>query len=241
MIYQLSGTPPDLPFPDPRLAETEPNGLLAVGGDLSRPRLLQAYRQGIFPWYAEGQPLLWWSPDPRTVLYPGQIHISRSLRRRLRKGGLELRIDSAFDQVTAACAEPRGDENGTWLLPEMRRAYAELHRHGDAHAIELWSDQALVGGLYGVAIGQAFFGESMFSRIVDASKIVMVYLAQLLAAHDYAFLDCQVFNPHLARMGAVEIPRDRFLRELRLATVRPGDAAIWQQPPRDCGLLVHTA
>lgn len=241
MIYQLSGTPADTPFPDPRLAETEPNGLLAIGGDLSRPRLLQAYRQGVFPWYSEDQPILWWSPDPRTVLYPGQVHVSRSLRRRLRRGGLELRIDSAFDQVTAACAEPRGDENGTWLLPEMRRAYADLYRQGDAHAIELWAGARLVGGLYGVAIGRVFFGESMFSRVADASKVVMVYLSELLSAHSYAFLDCQVFNPHLARMGAVEIPRGRFLDELRLATDGQPDGTIWRRPPCDCSHLEHAA
>ena len=239
MIFQLDGTPPDTGFPDPQLAESEPDGLLAVGGDLSRARLLHAYHQGIFPWYAEGQPLLWWSPDPRTVLYPGDVHVSRSLRRRLRKGGLILRIDQAFEQVTIGCAAPREGQDGTWLLPEMRCAYSELHRAGDAHSIELWQEDELVGGLYGVSLGQAFFGESMFSRVPDASKIVMVYLAELLGRHGFAFLDCQVFNPHLASMGALEISRSRFLDELHAATAQPGDTQTWQHPPLDCRDLEH--
>jgi leucyl/phenylalanyl-tRNA--protein transferase len=241
MIFQLDGTPADTPFPDPILAEREPDGLLAIGGDLSCTRLLHAYRQGIFPWYGEGQPLLWWSPDPRTLLYPEEVHVSRSLKRRLRKGGLLLRLDSAFAQVTAACAAPRRGQDGTWLLPEMRAAYAALHRAGHAHSIELWRGGRLVGGLYGVAVGRAFFGESMFSLVPDASKIVMVYLAELLARHAFAFLDCQVFNPHLARMGAIEVPRARFLEELHNATADTAPPAAWREKPVPCEQLQHAA
>ena len=241
MIFQLDGTPSDTCFPDPELAESVPDGLLAVGGDLSRVRLLHAYQQGIFPWYAEGQPVLWWSPNPRAVLYPRNVHVSRRLRRHLRRGGLVLRIDSAFEEVTENCAAPRAGQNGTWLLPEMRSAYTELHRAGDAHSIELWQGGELVGGLYGVVMGKIFFGESMFSRVPDASKIVMVYLAELLGKHRFAFLDCQVVNPHLARMGALEIPRDRFLRELQVATGQAGEPRIWQQTPLDCSELEHAS
>jgi len=239
MIFHLDGTAPDTPFPNPELATRDPDGLLSVGGDLSRTRLLQAYSQGIFPWYSDGQPILWWSPDPRTVLYPGDIHVSHSLKKRLRKGGLELRLDTAFNAVTEACAEPRDTQDGTWLLPEMRAAYAELHRSGDAHSIELWRNRELVGGMYGIAMGGAFFGESMFSRVTDASKIVMVYLAEQLQEHGFRFLDCQVFNPHLASMGAVEIPRSRFLTELEAALTLQPASSLWQQPPLDCQKLAH--
>jgi len=239
MIFQLNGTSPDSHFPDPGLAEREPDGLLAIGGDLHPQRLLQAYAQGIFPWYGEDQPILWWSPDPRTLLYPDRVHVSRSLRRQLRRGGLVLRIDSAFEQVTRACAEPRGDLQGTWLLPEMQTAYRRLHELGVAHSIELWRQQELVGGLYGVALGKAFFGESMFSRIPGASKIVMVYLCERLLAFNYRFLDCQVFNPHLASMGAEEIPRARFLQELEKAVLAPEDPAIWHADTVECNALEH--
>ena len=239
MIFHLDGTPADSDFPDPALATRDPDGLLAVGGELSRPRLLQAYRQGIFPWYSEGQPILWWSPDPRTVLYPEQIHVSRSLKKRLRRGGLTLQFDTDFDAVTAACAEPRNNQDGTWLLPEMRDAYAELHRHGDAHSIELWDEDRLIGGMYGVCIGTVFFGESKFSRAPDASKIVMVYLAEQMLAHGFRLLDCQVFNPHLARMGAVEIPRSRFLQELESAVATEPLPGMWLQSPVDCRELAY--
>ncbi len=239
MIFQLDGTPADTPFPDPALATREPDGLLAIGGELSRPRLMQAYSQGIFPWYSEGQPILWWSPDPRTVLYPEHIHVSRSLKRRLRRGGLTLKFDTDFEAVTHACAEPRSNQDGTWLLPEMRHAYTELFQHGDAHSIELWDDKNLVGGMYGVTLGCAFFGESMFSRVPDASKIVMVYLAEQLLAHQFVFLDCQVFNPHLASMGAVEIPRSRFLQQLRDAVSRSPRSGMWKASPVDCISLAH--
>jgi len=239
MIFHLDGTPANTPFPDPALAAREPNGLLAVGGELSRRRLMLAYSQGIFPWYSEGQPILWWSPDPRTVLYPENIHVSRSLKKRLRRGGLELKFDTDFQAVTLACAEPRSDQDGTWLLPEMQQAYIELFRHGDAHSIELWHEEKLVGGMYGVALGRVFFGESMFSRVPDASKIVMVYIAEQLLAHDFTFLDCQVFNPHLASMGAVEIPRHHFLQQLRHAVDEAPRPGMWKAPPIDCSNLSH--
>jgi leucyl/phenylalanyl-tRNA--protein transferase len=239
MIFQLNERPGETAFPDPGHAEREPNGLLAVGGDLHPDRLLSAYAHGIFPWYSEGQPILWWSPDPRTLLYPDRVHVSRSLRRQLRRGGLELRIDTAFNQVIAACAAPRGGQDGTWLLPEMQQAYIRLHQMGRAHAIELWRDGRLVGGLYGLALGRAFFGESMFSRIPSASRIVMVYLCEHLASLGYHFLDCQVHNPHLERMGACEIPRERFLRELEVAVREPEPPGAWRTRPLDCALLEH--
>lgn len=241
MIFHLDGTPTDIRFPDPCHAEREPDGLLAVGGDLSPKRLLNAYRQGIFPWYSEHQPVLWWSPDPRTLIYPEQLHVSRSLKRALRRGGLTLRMDHAFEEVVEACAAPRPDQSGTWILPEVKRAYRELHEIGSAHSIELWQGRRLVGGMYGVALGAAFFGESMFSRIPSASKIVMAYLCEQLQAHRFHFLDCQVFNPHLGRMGAVMISRDEFLNQLARALVSDTSQAIWSQGPRDCAQLAMAA
>ncbi len=239
MIFQMNGTPSDMPFPDPGLAESDPDGLLAIGGDLTPERLRQAYSQGIFPWFSEDQPILWWSPDPRTVLYPSKLHVSRRLRRQLRQGGLTFRIDTAFEQVTDACAAPRAGQDGTWLGPEMQRAYNRLHAIGIAHSIELWCDQELVGGLYGVGLGRAFFGESMFSRVPSASRIVMVFLCERLGAFDYPFLDCQVFNPHLASMGAEEIPRSRFLAELAPAVGMQEDRRFWQLDGLDCSRLEH--
>ena len=207
------GDPPEA-FPDPARALREPDGLLAVGGDLSPERLLYAYRHGIFPWYDAGLPILWWSPDPRTVFLPESLHVSRSLEKRLRRGGYELRLDTAFADVMHACAGPRPQhpDGGTWLNEEMQAAYQELHRLGYAHSAELWIDGELKGGLYGVAQGRVFFGESMFSRATDASKIVLVELMQRLDAWGYAFMDCQVQSDHLQRMGSVPVPRADFLR-----------------------------
>lgn len=233
MIYRLDNTTPQQRFPDPAQAEEEPNGLLAVGGDLHPQRLLNAYATGVFPWYSDDQPILWWSPDPRTVLYPEDIHVSRSLRKQMRRGGCQLRIDSDFEQVIRTCAEPRRDEAGTWLVPEMQEAYLTLHRLGYAHSIELWQGDTLVGGLYGVALGAAFFGESMFSRIPSASRITMVYLCARMAAVGGRLIDCQVFNPHLARMGAREIPRSQFLAELATALRQPIDPNAWLVEPLD--------
>jgi leucyl/phenylalanyl-tRNA--protein transferase len=203
------GTPWD-DFPDPRYAMRDPNGLLAVGGDLAPERLLAAYRRGIFPWYNAGQPVLWWSPDPRAVLYPEWLHVSRSLRKTLRRGRLEVTVDGDFRAVMEGCAAPRRGEFGTWITPEMLAAYTRLHDLGWAHSWEVHQEGELVGGLYGVAIGSVFFGESMFSRVSDASKVALAHVC----AMGYALVDCQVESEHLARMGARAIPRTRFLAEL---------------------------
>lgn len=236
MLYLLDGSPPDIPFPDPSRAETDPNGLLAVGGDLSPQRLLQAYRAGVFPWYSDDQPILWWSPDPRMVLFPERLHVSRSLRKTLRRGHFEVSVDQAFGDVIDACAGPRRDDDGTWLLPEMIEAYRALHRLGCAHSFETWMDGELVGGTYGVALGRAFFGESMFSYRADASKVALVQLAELARAAGFAFIDCQVYTEHLQRMGAQELPRARFLTLLHQALSRPA-LADWALPPRSTRVL----
>ncbi|HKJ77270.1 MAG TPA: leucyl/phenylalanyl-tRNA--protein transferase [Gammaproteobacteria bacterium] len=217
-------------FPDPALALEEPNGLLALGGDLTPRRLLNAYRLGIFPWYSAGQPILWWTPDPRAVLFPERLHVSRSLRKALRRGTLTATLDTAFDAVVAACAEPRPDQDGTWITEEMRAAYGELHRLGHAHSAEAWHEGRLVGGLYGVAIGRVFFGESMFTRHTDASKVAFVRLVRQLEAWRFGLVDCQMYSGHLARFGAEEIPRARFMALLDDYCERPGPAR-WTLDP----------
>ncbi len=199
-------------FPPPDEALTEPNGLLAAGGDLEPERLLAAYRRGIFPWYDEGQPIMWWSPDPRAVLWPDALNVSRSLRRSLRKGRFEFRVDSAFDGVVAACAGPRSYADGTWITPDMAAAYGRLHRLGWAHSFETWRDDTLVGGLYGVALGRVFFGESMFTHVTDASKVALVHGVELLRARQFALIDCQVASAHTISLGATNIRRPEFLR-----------------------------
>lgn len=201
-------------FPPLDCALAEPNGLLAAGGALTPPWLLAAYARGIFPWYSEGEPILWWSPDPRLVLFPDHIHLSRSLRRVLRSARFEVRTDSAFAAVIAACAAPRGGAPGTWITAEMQAAYIRMHELGYAHSVECWRDGELVGGLYGMALGRVFFGESMFSRVPDASKVALAHLGRLLAARGYGIIDCQMTTPHLMSMGAVEIPRALFCRAL---------------------------
>ena len=226
MLFRLAPRP-TAPFPDPALAETDPNGLLAVGGDLSPQRLHNAYRLGIFPWYGDGQPILWWSPDPRLVLFPDDLRISRSLRRTLRRGTFSVSLDRDFPAVIHACAAPRSDADGTWILPEIARAYERLHGLGLAHSAEAWQGDELVGGLYGVAIGRAFFGESMFSRASDASKVALVHLVRRLTDWGYALIDCQVYTPHLASLGAVEIPRAEFQRRLAEAVAAPVAAEAW--------------
>lgn len=226
MLFRLSPRPA-APFPDPVLAETEPNGLLAVGGDLSPDRLRNAYRAGIFPWYGEGQPILWWSPDPRLVLFPDRLHVSRSLRRTLRRDLFRVSLDRDFAGVIDACAAPRPASDGTWILPEMAEAYGRLHALGLAHSAECWRGEELVGGLYGVGIGRAFFGESMFSRATDASKAALVHLVRHLSAWGFVLVDCQVYTPHLASLGAVEIPRTEFLRRLAGAVDQPVAAEAW--------------
>ena len=225
----LQDDPPEA-FPDPARALREPDGLLAVGGDLSPARLLYAYRHGIFPWYDAGLPILWWSPDPRAVFLPDAVHVSRSLRRRMRKGGYQLRFDTAFTEVLQACAGPRMQHpgGGTWLNAEMQAAYQRLHGSGHAHSAELWIDGELRGGLYGVAIGRVFFGESMFSHATNASKIVLVELMCRLSAWGYACMDCQVQSEHLRRMGSLSVPRQEFLRMLDLLCGQPIAAGAWR-------------
>ena len=202
-----------LAFPDPRLASAE--GLLAVGGDLSPERLLLAYSLGIFPWYGRGEPLLWWSPDPRCVIVPAEVHVSRRLVRTLKEGCFLVTCNQDFGGVISACADlRREDPGGTWLVPEMQEAYRRLHRLGYAHSVEVWEGEELAGGLYGVALGRFFFGESMFHRVTDASKVAMVKLCRYLAEHRFVLLDCQVPNPHLQRMGAKPMARAAFLDTL---------------------------
>jgi len=198
------------PFPDPGQALDYPNGLLAAGGDLSVTRLTNAYRHGIFPWYSEGQPMLWWSPAPRCIIYPGQIHISRRLKRYFNQGQYHVTADAAFQRVILACAAPRPDGPGTWITPQMQDAFIKLAHRGIAHSVEAWHENRLIGGLYGIAMGNIFFGESMFSRMANGSKIALVALCQQLQAWQFQLLDCQVSNPHLISMGATEIPRETF-------------------------------
>jgi len=218
-------------FPDP--CHAEPDGLLAVGGDLSPRRLLAAYREGIFPWFGDESPILWWSPDPRLVLVPGELHVPRSLQRTLRRGVYRVTADTAFPDVIRACsAKERPDQEGTWITLDMIEAYEELHRLGYAHSFEAWEGDALAGGLYGVSLGQAFFGESMFSERPDASKVAFVKAVRWLADRDIRLIDCQVRTEHLLRFGAREIPRDAFLAELRRAVEAPSMRGKWQLDER---------
>lgn len=203
-----------LEFPALNKALREPNGLLAAGGDLSSARLLAAYRHGCFPWYQDGQPLLWWSPSPRTVLVPDNLHISRSLRKVLRSDQFSVTFDHNFTQVIRACAEPRDKEYGTWITEEMQAAYLQLHQQGHAHSVEVWQHDKLVGGLYGLAIGSLFFGESMFSRSSNASKVGFVTLVSALKAAGFMLIDCQMPTDHLSSLGAHNIPRDDFAEYL---------------------------
>jgi len=212
-------------FPQVETALKDPNGLLAMGGDLSVEWLLDAYRHGIFPWFNPGEPILWWSPDPRMVLVPGDIRITRSLAKRMRNAGFELRVDSAFVEVMRACGAPREDVAGTWISEAMVAAYSRLFDAGYAHSVETWHDGVLVGGLYGVAIGRMFYGESMFSREPDASKIALVRLAQQLQQWEFGMIDCQMETAHLSSMGARTMPRAAFvtrLAELVNLPHRPG-------------------
>ncbi|NOX08244.1 MAG: leucyl/phenylalanyl-tRNA--protein transferase [Gammaproteobacteria bacterium] len=201
-------------FPAVTQALQEPDGLLAFGGDLSPERLLSAYRQGIFPWYNEGEPILWWSPDPRTVLFPNQLKVSRSLGKSLRNKVIEISFNQSFNAVIQACSEPRPGQNGTWINSAMIEAYAQLHKLGHAHSVEVWQQGQLIGGLYGIHIGQVFFGESMFSRQSDASKIALVHLVRYFNQGELELIDCQVGSAHLSRLGASVIPRSRFIQYL---------------------------
>lgn len=225
MISWLESTDP---FPPLELALSEPCGLLCAGGDLSPHRILQAYRRGIFPWYAAGEPILWWSPDPRMVLFPAEIKLSRSLRRELRQGHYDIRLDSDFPAVIRACANTkRKAQAGTWITPEMQTAYITLFELGFVHSVETWVDDTLVGGLYGLAIGRMFYGESMFSHVSNASKIAIAHLARYLDAQDFGLIDCQMNTPHLASLGGREIPRGEFTRRLHELTITPAPLGHW--------------
>lgn len=225
-------------FPPADTALDDPNGLLAVGGDLAPQRLLAAYSQGIFPWFNPGEPILWWSPDPRTVIFPEQLHLSRSLKKCLRQGTYRVTVDRDFAAVMRACAAPRtyasGDHaSGTWISTAMIRAYTQLHQLGYAHSVEVWQEEELVGGLYGLALGRVFFGESMFSRADNASKVGFAHLVAQLKRWHFELIDCQVANDHLFSLGAVEIPRATFLRLLVDLTQRPPVPGPWQLDPVD--------
>lgn len=233
--------PPDPRFPPLETALTDPNGLLAVGGDLSPERLLAAYRRGIFPWYSAGEPILWWSPDPRMVLFPERIRIRRSLARVLRNGDYTVTLDTAFERVIAACAAmPRAGQSGTWISAEMQAAYLQLHRLGHAHSVETWRGGRLIGGLYGVVIGRAFFGESMFSRATDASKIALAHLCRFLAARSFGIIDCQMETPHLATMGAGPIPRREFVARVAALADQDDHPGPWPADGID-GIFRRTA
>jgi len=223
-VYRL-GT--ELAFPNPEASE--PSGLLALGGDLSPERLLLAYSAGIFPWYSEGQPILWHSPDPRAVLLPAELRVSRSLAKTLRRGRFDVRLDTAFEEVIHACAEvPRPDQDGTWITPEMQAAYCTLHERGFAHSAEAWEDGELVGGLYGVSLGSAFFGESMFADSSDASKTAFAVLVRQLERWGFELVDCQLHTDHLARFGARLWPRRRFLDALERCLQRETRRGPWR-------------
>jgi leucyl/phenylalanyl-tRNA--protein transferase len=216
------------PFPPVETALSEPNGLLAAGGDLTSQRLLDAYRHGIFPWSSDDEPMLWWSPDPRMVLFLGELRISRSLRRRIRSDAFRVTLDTAFDAVVTGCAELRRDGEGTWITGEIANAYTGLHRQGHAHSVEAWAGGALAGGLYGVSIGRMFYGESMFARVPDASKVALAALVRQLARWNFELIDCQMSTAHLASLGAREIPRSDFLQHIRRLTAAPTHPAPWR-------------
>ncbi len=228
-VFRLSS---NLTFPPPHLAIAE--GLLAVGGDLSVERLVLAYSQGIFPWYAEEDPILWWSPDPRLVLYPAELHVSRSLRKVLRQQTFEVTLDQAFSRVIRACAGNRGpDHPGTWIVPEMMAAYEALHAAGLAHSVEAWQGDMLAGGLYGVSLGGVFFGESMFTRVSNASKVALVRLVAGLRRAGFRLIDCQVTTAHLMRLGAREISRTRFMNELQRGLKSATRQGVWRLSDRE--------
>lgn len=215
-------------FPATHTALDDPNGLLAAGGALTADWLETAYRHGIFPWFEEGQPILWWTPDPRLVLWPEQLHLSRSLRKSLRQTACHFSMDTAFAEVMTACAEPRDDYGGTWITLDMQQAYEELHQRGLAHSLEVWDGKELVGGLYGIAIGRAFFGESMFSRQTDASKMALARLVKQLQRWGFELIDCQVSSQHLLSLGAQEVSRELFEGKLAHLTRAEGRSGFWR-------------
>ena len=220
--------PTSTEFPPVEMALDEPNGLLVAGGDLSVARLLAAYKLGIFPWYNENDPILWWSPDPRSVINPAELHISKSLKKLLRKNDFSLSCDSAFKQVIQQCSKPRNYTDETWINDEMTAAYCELHKAGYAHSVEIWQNHKLVGGLYGIAIGCVFFGESMFSEQSNASKFAFVHLAQALNQCGFELLDCQIQSAHLDSLGATDISRSKFIQRLKQLTKQQPTACPWE-------------
>lgn len=224
-LYQLDQT---LHFPSAEYALDEPNGLLAFGGDLSVQRLLLAYSQGIFPWFSEGEPILWWSPEPRGILPLEQFICSQSLQKFIRKHHYKVTINHAFDQVILACAKIPRNDSGTWITKQMIKAYQDLHHCGHAQSIEVWENDQLLGGLYGVTVGQVFCGESMFHRASNTSKLAMYYLVEHLRSHGGAFIDCQLQNPHLASLGCVSVTRLDFLNKLASAMVKTFEPKVWQ-------------
>lgn len=226
----LSGDPSW--FPPTSAALDDPNGLLALGGDLSAERLLSAYTRGIFPWYQDHQPILWWTPDPRMTIRPTECHVSRSMRKFIDKTQWTIAVDRNFEQVMQACAQDRGRTSGTWITQQMHSAYCQLHRLGFCHSIEVYDEQELVGGLYGVSVGQIFFGESMFSRLTNASKLALIVLARFLHAHDFRLIDCQVASDHLFSLGARELSRVDFELELSQGITESSlnqMQTLWQQ------------
>lgn len=227
-MFVLNTNGQDVDFPP--VEQASPEGLLAVGGDLRPERLLEAYRHGIFPWYSDDQPILWWSPNPRAVLFPDKLHISRSLKRSLRPGLFSVTLDRCFHDVMQHCAAPRSQYpyGGTWITADMLDAYTRLHELGYAHSAEAWKDDQLVGGLYGVALGGAFFAESMFTRVPDASKVALVSLVRQLQMWEFRIIDCQQSSPHVMRLGAEEIPRREFLAHLTAALTLPERRGHWQ-------------
>lgn len=229
MIPWLQG---DAPFPDIETALADPNGLLAAGDDLSAERLLAAYRRGIFPWFSAGQPVLWWSPAPRMVLFPAELKVSRSLAKVLRNSAYEIRFDTDFQDVMRACAAPRPGQHGTWITDDMVNAYARLHSLGYAHSVETWVEGELAGGLYGIAIGGMFYGESMFMRHRDASKIALVQLVRQLATRGFGMIDCQMRTGHLASLGGREIPRTEFSQRLAELINYPLPTGNWTASKR---------
>lgn len=225
-----------LAFPSPHDALVSPNGLLAFGGDLSVERLLAAYRLGIFPWYSSGEPILWWSPDPRMVFATAAPHIPRRLRRWLSTCSWQLRIDTAFTAVMRACAASRSDGHGTWITDAMCDAYSNLHQQGHAHSVEVWSDDELIGGIYGVAVGRMFFGESMFSGRDHASKVALLALCQLLDQNDFPWLDAQIPSSHLSSLGGEEVPRSEFLARIAPLVERQGMIGSWREKSTDVSI-----